>query len=165
MPPLAISPIAVTCPAEIARIGRQARNRTRERDPARRKAVRAWCVGKECSCGCGKPANTPHHPSGDLYKDKWADLSECEPYYHICHHLLHKGYLRCPSCKGWMRPGYEKCWKCRGRPGGKHRIRRHRHPCLKNLGQQRCSEKGVCPHSPRKAAGRCERFAAREART
>ncbi|MCU0651139.1 MAG: hypothetical protein MUC52_02785 [Candidatus Omnitrophica bacterium] len=83
--------ISVTCPAEIARINRQARNRKREKNPVLVAIKRKWCEGKTCSCGCGRPANTPHHPRGELYENDAAyiDPDNWEPYYHICHHRYH----------------------------------------------------------------------------
>jgi len=152
--------IPTTCPAEIARIGRQARNRKRERDPKVRAAVQAWCKGKVCSCGCGKPSNTAHHPTDDLYTTdiRYLNLSEWEPYYHHCHFMLHRGFERCPVCKGWMKAGSEKCSKCRG--WRRRNLRLIRHPCLKNVGQQQCTQKIVCSFSPRKSAG-CGAFVAR----
>lgn len=145
------------CPAEIARVNRQARNRLRERNPAVRALVKAWCIGKICSCGCGRPATTAHHPTDDLYESdiRYLNLSQCEPYYHHCHYMRHRGFERCPACNGWMRQGSEKCAKCRGwRHKNKRKIV---HPCAKNLGQQRCAQKGVCCYSPRKA-GECRAF-------
>lgn len=103
---------SVTNPGAIRAQNRQTRNRKREVSPERKAAVKAWCVGKLCSCGCGKPANCAHHPSDDLYQDEWANLDECEPYNSRCHHLHHKGLERCPSCGGWMKAGAETCFNC-----------------------------------------------------
>lgn len=106
----------VTCPQAIRTANRKARNRKREKKPEVRALVKAWCIGKVCSCGCGRPANTAHHPRGELYESdlRYLNLNECEPYYHTCHHLHHRGLVRCPSCGGWMRQGNEKCAKCQG---------------------------------------------------
>ena len=152
---------ATTCPQEIARIGRQARNRKREKDPALVALKKEWCVGKVCSCGCGRAANTPHHPRGALYENDlvYADPENWEPYYHTCHHNMHKGLVRCPSCGGWMRSGNEKCAKCRGWRYKNRKLIRH--PCDKNLGQQRCRDGRICARSPRKAEG-CDWFVARK---
>jgi hypothetical protein len=157
--------IPTTCPQDIARMGRQARNRKRERDPKVRALVKAWCKEKLCSCGCGKKADTAHHPTDDLYASnyQYLKLDECEPYYHHCHFVRHRGFERCPECHGWMKAGSEKCAKCRG---WRYKNRKHlKHPCFKNVGQQRCTQKIVCPFSPRKApmdppAG-CRAFEAR----
>jgi hypothetical protein len=154
----------VTCPQAISTANRKARNRKREKKPAVRALVKAWCIGKVCSCGCGRPANTAHHP-GELYESdlRYLNLNECEPYYHTCHHLHHRGYIRCPSCGGWMRQGNEKCAKCQGwrRYKDLHRSSGHtRHPCNKNLGQQKCRDGRVCGRSPVKAEG-CDWFVAR----
>ena len=95
---------------------RQAKNRKREVDPALVAIKKQWCIGKVCDCGCGRPANTPHHPKGELYENDpaYADPANWEPYYHTCHHNLHKGLVRCPTCTGWMQPGNEKCYRCQG---------------------------------------------------
>lgn len=105
---------SVISPQNIAKDNRQYNNRKRERNPARRKEVKEWCRGKKCECSptCNRLANTPHHPSDDLYKDEWANLSECIPYNNRCHHNHHKGYVRCPSCGGWMKKGSEMCYTC-----------------------------------------------------
>lgn len=169
----AISPITTTsCPQAIAAANRKTRNRKREQDPAVRALVKAWCVGKVCSCGCGRPANMAHHPTDDLYASdiRYLNLDECEPFFHTCHHNMHHGLIRCPGCGGWMRQGSEKCAKCRGtvrtqkdRNGRIYKSTyKRRHPCLKNLGQQRCREKIVCPYSPRKAPDGCRAFVARK---
>ena len=151
-----------TCQPRIQIENRQARNRKRERNPARRAQVKAWCAGKLCSCGCGQSANTPHHPSDSLYEDEWANLDECEPWKAWCHHLHHKGLERCPVCHGWMKRGREKCWKCE--PHRVHNLRtgHTRHPCGKNEGQQRCKDGRVCARSPAKAEG-CDYFTPRKA--
>jgi len=138
---------------------RQTKNRKRERDPARIAAVKEWCVGKLCTCGCGQPANCAHHPSDDLYEDEWADLSQCEPWQSLCHHKHHKGFVRCPECGGWMKPGREKCSKCEGWVAKRIRQGKSRHPCDHNRGSQRCWRNGqllVCPYSPRTAEARCD---------
>lgn len=120
---------------------RQFRNRKRERNPERRKAVKIWCIGKNCSCGCGRSANTPHHPSDDLYKDEWADLSECEPYYHTCHHMHHKGFARCPVCGKWI-PKDGECWSCKSPEEREAAIyRRERRRRNRNAYQRRQAKK------------------------
>jgi hypothetical protein len=158
--------ISVTCPAEIARINRQARNRKREKNQVLVAIKRKWCEGKTCSCGCGRPANTPHHPRGELYENDAAyiDPDNWEPYYHICHHRYHTGWQHCPTCGKWMRPGSEQCWICAGKPRGKRR-RPPRHPCTHWFSQQTCrTERGikVCPYSAKKAQEQCEQFEKRE---
>lgn len=147
-----MSTITVTNPQEIRKDNRQAHNREREANPERKAAVKAWCEGKTCTCGCGQPANCAHHPTDDLYEDEWANLDECEPWQSFCHHMHHRGFVRCPECSGWMRPGKEMCSKCRGVT--KATRRRHcRHPCPKNRGSQKCafSWSPVCSYSPQRA--------------
>lgn len=151
-----------TCQPRIQIENRQAKNRKREQDPARKAAVKAWCKDKLCSCGCGQPANCAHHPSDNLYDDEWANLDECEPWYSRCHHLHHKGLARCPSCGGWMRAGNEKCAKCQGHRVHNTKMGYVRHPCGKNFGRQRCTERIVCRRSPAKAEG-CDYFIPRKA--
>lgn len=149
---------------------RQAKNRKRERDPKRRAEVKKWCEGKLCTCGCGQPANTPHHPGDNCYADEiWADLRECEPWRHTCHRRYHKGWVRCPQCGGWMKPGFEVCYKCSG--GGKTHTRkkipfRIDHPCQDHRRTGRCGTDngfGQCQYSAKDAEGRCEEFRARKA--
>jgi hypothetical protein len=150
-----IAAIQTTCPQEIAAIYRKATNRRRERQI--RAEVVEWCKGKVCSCGCGRLANLAHHPADDLYilDPIYKDLDNCEPYFHRCHYMMHKEFVRCPGCGGWMKKGSEKCSKCRGwRP----RNKRHtRHPCAANTGSQRCSLNGVCHYSPQKSKN-CRKF-------
>ena len=155
-----MSSITVTCPQRISINNRQANNRAREADPARKAAVEAWCVGKLCTCGCGQPANCAHHPTDDLYQDEWADLSQCEPWQSFCHHMHHRGFERCPECKGWMRKGREKCAKCSGWRKRNQLSGRIWHPCRKNLGRQKCTELIVCSYSPKKARV-CDHFGER----
>lgn len=161
-------PLAVTCPEAIRAQNRKANNRKRERDPERRAIVKAWCVGKTCTCGCGKPANTPHHVSDDLYKDEgaWKDLANCEPYYHICHGLHHKGFERCPVCKGWMRRGSESCYRCRGASYWISPRKKDQFPCNWHRKGQRCLSpirySGICDRSPVTAGG-CDYFMAKVA--
>ena len=167
----AISPLATTCPQEIARVQRQARNRKRERDPELMAMKKKWCEGKVCDCGCGRPADTPHHPFGALYENDsaYADPTNWEPYYHTCHHCMHHGFERCPGCGGWMRPGHEKCAICRGtvtikqkRNGGKYRCtRKDHHPCRFHQIAQRCTVRHICCYSPKRCR-ECERFQERK---
>ena len=133
-----MTPLAVTCPQQIRTQNRKANNRKREQDPERRAIVKAWCIGKLCSCGCGKQANTAHHVSDDLYADEgeYKDLANCEPYYHTCHNNYHKGLERCPTCKGWMARGADRCSKCRGVVWKSSRPRRF--PCGWHRASQRC---------------------------
>lgn len=147
-----MSTISVTCPQEIRKDNRQARNREREANPERKAAVKAWCEGKTCTCGCGQPANCAHHPTNDLYEDEWANLSECEPWQSFCHHMHHNGFVRCAECGGWMRPGKEMCSKCRGVTKATRR-RHNRHPCPKNRGSQKCAFvwAPVCSYSATRA--------------
>ena len=157
---------SVTCPRDIRRINRQAKNRKREKE--NRAAVIAWCEGKKCSCGCGSYADMAHHTSDNLYKDEIAyrDLDNCDPYYHSCHTMHHRGYERCPKCGGWMKRGSEMCYACRKITYGERIVtnqRKVRHPCLKNIGKQRCSEKNLCPHPPAKARS-CAYFKERKKR-
>lgn len=157
--------LAVTCPQAIRIGNRQAQNRKRERDPAQRAAVKAWCEGKTCSCGCGRPANTAHHVADTLYADDVAykDLANCDPYYHTCHRNHHKGLERCPVCKGWMRRGSESCYRCRG--VFRLRPRPDRFPCSWHRRGQRCLSplrySRVCDRSPVKADG-CDYFLVKE---
>lgn len=155
-----MSSISVTCPQAIAAINHKARNREREKDPAVKALVRAWCKGKVCSCGCGKPANTAHHPEGKLYETDliYLDLNNCEPFWYWCHRMMHAGFVRCPECGGWMRRGREKCSKCFG--WKRNRKKPRKHPCLKNSGPQQCRQKCVCPYPPKKAEG-CDHYTAR----
>jgi hypothetical protein len=159
--------ITVTCPQAIRAKNRQANNRKRERDPERRAIVKAWCMGKLCSCGCGMPANTAHHISDDLYADDEAyrDLANCEPYYHLCHRAHHRGYERCPICRGWMRKGSESCYKCRGVVWRSPR-RAGLFPCSWRKNDQRCLSpirfSGVCDRSRMNCTG-CDHFMARVA--
>ena len=148
---------------------RQYDNRKRERTPARRAEVKAWCSGKLCTCGCGRPANTPHHPHDGLYQDEyWADLRECEPWYHQCHHNYHHGLVRCPECGGWMKQGREKCAKCSGWTRTAKKPRHAWHSCGWNRGNQQCSNSArrdrICPYNSRDAPNRCDadHFAARK---
>jgi hypothetical protein len=153
-----MSTLSTVCPQEIATIYRRATNRRREREI--RAEVIEWCVGKVCSCGCGRPANMAHHPTDDMYVTelRYHNLNQCEPYYHRCHYMMHKRFVRCPGCGGWMKEGSEKCSKCRGwRPRNK---RNTRHPCGANTGSQRCSLNGVCHYAPKKAPD-CRKFIAR----
>lgn len=155
-----MSTITVTNPQEIRKDNRQAHNREREQNPARKEAVRIWCTGKLCTCGCGQPANCAHHPTDDLYQDEWADLSQCEPYQSWCHMMHHRGFERCPECRGWMRKGREKCAKCSGWRKRNQPSGRIRHPCRKNVGRQKCTELIVCSYSPKKASA-CDHFGER----
>ena len=142
--------IRTTCPQEIQIHNRKAKNRGRERSIIMRAEVRAWVAGKKCSCGCGRDATTAHHPRGDLYKSEelYMDKSQWEPYYHACHSHLHKGYVRCPECHRWMRPGFDTCYTCRGRPGDKRKKaiyqyrNRSKHPCSHRYKLQVCAMNG-----------------------
>lgn len=156
-----LSPLDCTSPPNIRIANRQEINRKRERDPALIKIKKAWCKGKKCSCGCGRDANTAHHPRGELYESDpvYYDSSQWEPYYSGCHQNLHRGYVKCPSCGGWMKPGKEMCWKCRGKPSGKHRLR---YPCKFRLQLQRCSKRIICPYGYKSAEQQCEIFEKRE---
>jgi len=111
MPP---SDWRVTCPQRIRADTRQDRNRERELNPEQREKRRLWCVGKVCSCGCGRDANTAHHPRGELYETDalYFNLDNCEPYYHICHQKKHEGYVPCEICGTLVKPGYTVCWNC-----------------------------------------------------
>ena len=150
-----------TNPQRIRIDNRQADNRQRESNPDRKAAVKAWCIGKLCTCGCGKPANCAHHPTDDLYGDEWGNLDECEPYTGRCHHMKHKGYDRCPECGGWMKRGSEKCAKCRGWRARNLKKGVVRHPCEDNEGRQVCRTRLVCPYSPQKAEN-CDYFKKRK---
>lgn len=159
--------ISVTCPQRIQIENRQARNRKREKSPAVKAKIAAWVIGKLCSCGCKRPANMAHHPKGELYEtdEAYLNLNECEPYYSSCHHNMHKGLVRCPTCTGWMRPGNDKCFKCQGWRRQNCKKGLLRHPCDHNTGQQQCRRDGqllVCGRSPKKAEG-CDYFKKREA--
>ena len=155
-----MSSIAVTCPQRISINNRQAHNR--ERELQIRAAVIEWCKGKLCTCGCGEPANCAHHISDDLYKDETAyrDLNNCDPYTGGCHKMHHRGFERCPECRGWMRKGREKCAKCSGWRKRNQSSGRIRHPCRKNVGRQKCTERVVCIYSPKKARA-CDYFGER----
>lgn len=155
--------LAVTCPQAIRALNRKTRNRKRERE--NRAAVIAWCQGKVCSCGCGRPANTAHHVADTLYADDEAykDLDNCEPYYHTCHRMHHKGLERCPLCGGWMLRRSESCYRCRG-VARTRSSRPHRFPCLWHRRGQRCLSplrySGICDRSPKTAEG-CDHFMAK----
>ena len=151
-----------TCPQRIRADIRQTKNRKRERTPARRAEVQKWCEGKTCTCGCGKPANTPHHPNDGRYDDEyWADLRECEPWYHICHRNHHKGWIRCPECGGWMRPGFDRCYLCSNH--GKTKTRKPKvpaHPCRSHLMTGRCRKSPIsqqCTFAARNALKDCQK--------
>ncbi len=156
---IAATPYHCTSQPNIRIKNRQKKNRKREADPARKAAVKGWCKGQLCTCGCGQPANCAHHPNDTLYGDEWADLSQCEPWQSFCHHMHHKGFVRCPECGGWMRHGHEMCSKCR-KVSRATRRRHNRHPCPKNLGNQRCafSWSPVCSFSPQRAT-ECDWYA------
>jgi hypothetical protein len=153
--------ITTTCPQEIRKDNRQAHNREREQTPERKAAVKVWCIGKTCTCGCGRPANCAHHPTDDLYQDEWANLDECDPWQSFCHHMHHKGFVRCPKCGGWMRPGKEACSKCRGSTIRKPSIK---HPCDRRKPDQKCARKPgmVCEYSAAKAKTNCSYFKERK---
>ena len=106
---------STTCPQAIRADLRKERNVKRLLKPEQKKARKAWCVGRKCACGCGRDANTPHHPSGDLYEtdERYFNLDNCIPYYHICHGQLHKGYVPCEKCGKLIKPGFTLCWNCR----------------------------------------------------
>lgn len=158
---IAASPYHCTSQPNIRIANRQAKNRKREQTPERKAAVKAWCVGKTCTCGCGQPANCAHHPSDDLYEDEWADLSQCEPWNSRCHHLHHKGFVRCPECGGWMRAGREKCAKCAGWTGKKEHF--NRHSCDRHGAGQICSRSSYrCPYARTKAEKMCDIFEAKK---
>jgi len=149
--------IAVTNPHQIAIDNRQTNNRQREKE--NRAAVIRWCIGKVCTCGCGKPANVAHHVSDELYKDETAylDLANCDPYRAWCHRMHHKGFVRCPVCHGWMREGRDKCAKCSG--WKKHKFIKSHHPCKSHLKSGRCSKSRIgsqCLYSPNKAPVLCK---------
>ena len=151
--------ISVTNPQRIRIDIRQTKNRAREATPARKAEVAAWCVGKKCSCGCGRDATTPHHPSDTLYADEiWADLRESEPWYYKCHSMYHRGFERCPRCGGWMHHGKEYCYK---HDSWKRCKPRGRHPCRFHSGPQKCRKKIACPYPPRKAE-ECNMFEQKE---
>ena len=158
------STASCTNSARIRINNRQARNRRREKE--HRSEVIAWCIGKKCTCGCGQDADVAHHVSDDLYKDDEAylDLANCDPYYHQCHSQHHRGYCRCPKCRGWMKRGREQCAKCEGWRSVNIRLRKIRHPCRFNLGKQKCTLRIACPFTPKKAPTDCNKFQAREMR-
>ena len=162
-----LSPLACTSPDNIRIANRHSRNRRRERDPALVKTKKAWCKGKVCACGCNRPANTAHHPRGELYESDPAyyDPTQWEPYYHNCHRMMHKGFEKCPKCGRWMKPGFEMCWTCRGKPYYGTYRKPSRHPCAKRLRLQVCSDKRICPYSWQKAERQCEHFVKREFKT
>jgi hypothetical protein len=148
-----MSSITCTSQANIAIENHRASQEQICGDPHHQADVDAWVKGKVCSCGCGRPATTPHHPDLNVYgTEEYHDLSLCEPYYWHCHKMLHKGFVRCPECSGWMRPGHEMCSKCRGVTKATRR-RHNRHPCPKNRGSQKCAFAWapVCSYSPKRA--------------
>lgn len=65
---------------------------------------------------CGKKADTPHHPTDDLYAN-YLDLSKCVPFCRRCHTASHKGLVLCPECKEHYLKRENpngKCGKCMG---------------------------------------------------
>lgn len=169
-----MSTIAVTNPQRISIDNRRAKIKARvtKEEKARRKK---WCEGKKCSCGCERDANTPHHTDLTVYENEevYLDLSLCEPYYHRCHHALHKHFVKCPRCGiGWVREGAEHCRHCRTeeekeqsmiRKETMNRRKRmltkrqpayQRFPCGHREAEQACAVKaGRCDRNRQTAAG------------
>ena len=169
------SSLAVTSPDNRRIANRQARNRKRWRGPKWKAAVAAWIPGKKCECDppCGRDAEVPHHPLGKLYEtdELYLDFTNCIPMSGHCHRNLHRGYVRCTKCNGWMQPGRDSCSRCNGNwREGNVKYRRVRHSCQHNIGTQLCARKhsdgllhrSICPHSSRKAEADCEHYKRRE---
>jgi hypothetical protein len=169
----AISPITTTsCPQAIAAANHKQQTAEWWADPAYQAIAADAIRGKPCAY-CGRPATLAHHDEDWMYLTK-------EVYYApenmtsacgSCHRMYRRGLVICPACrKHYIRRTSEKCQWCRGvvrtqkdRNGRAYKSTyKRRHPCLKNLGQQRCREKIVCPYSPRKAPSECRAFVARK---
>jgi len=120
---------SVTCPQAIRADLRKKQNIRRLLKPKQKKERKVWCIGKVCVCGCGRPANTPHHPSGDLYEtdEKYFNLDGCVPYYHICHNRMHKGYVPCEKCGTLIKPCYTVCFNCRDKSSKEESERKKIH--------------------------------------
>jgi hypothetical protein len=158
----AISPITTTsCPQAIAAANHKQQTAEWWADPAYQAIAADAIRGKPCAY-CGRPATLAHHDEDWMYLTK-------EAYYApenmtsacgSCHRMYRRGLVICPACrKHYIRRTSEKCQWCRGvvrtqkdRNGRTYKSTyKRRHPCSKNLGQQRCGERIVCPYSPRKA--------------
>jgi len=107
----AISPTTTTCPAEIARIGRQALHREWWEDPSYQAIAAEAIRGKPCAY-CGRPATLAHHDEDWMYltKEVYYDPQNMTPACGTCHRKYRRGLVICPSChKHYMRRTSEKC--------------------------------------------------------
>jgi len=162
---------ATTCPAEIAQIGRQALHEEWWADPEYIHLTTLWLVGRTCEY-CGRPTTLVHHDSEWMYRTKEAyyDPANWTACCGTCHRMYRKGLVICPVCKKhYILRSSEKCRWCRGlmeisqktgRMYPRSTTYKRKHPCGKNLGQQKCTQKIVCSYSPRKAEG-CGAFVRR----
>ena len=168
--------ILCTSPANIAIENHRIKLNAIYGDKAEKKRRKDWCTGKKCACGCGRDANTPHHPTLDLYKERevYLNLDECEPWYHRCHHSYHKGRVKCPRCgQSWVKEGSVRCGKCiTNEEKEQIRIRKERriklqnklhdrgvrHPCGNREKYQGCKNGGTCNYSWKRARA-CGGFA------
>jgi hypothetical protein len=168
-----MSTLTTTCPAEIARIGRQALHKEWWDDPVYQAIAAKRIEGETCHYCGQRPATLPHHDEDWHYfsKEAYYDPQNMTPCCGTCHRMYRKGLVICPVCrKHYVLRSSEKCRWCRGlmqvsrktgRVYPKSTTYRRRHPCGKNLGQQKCRQKIVCSYPPRKAEG-CHWFVARE---
>jgi hypothetical protein len=143
-------------------------NEERWRDPEYQ-AIEATFLRENPVCEyCGRLSQVAHHDKPEHYRSKEAyyDKRNMTPACYECHSKYRRNLEICPSCLaaghyGYMRGGSLECSRHRGDARGPWVRRQQRytwHTCDKNLGQQRCSDGRVCPHSPRKAEDDCEWF-------
>jgi hypothetical protein len=170
----AISPITTTsCPQEIRAANRKAEHEEWWNDPVYQAIAAKRIEGETCHYCGQRPATLAHHDEDWMYltKEAYYDPHNMTPCCGPCHKHYRRGLVICPACrKHYIRRTSEKCQWCRGtkyicvsHTGRAYKSSyRRRHPCGKNLGQQRCTEKMVCPYSPRKAPDGCRAFVARK---
>jgi hypothetical protein len=160
-----MSTLTTTCPAEIARIGRQALHKEWWDDPVYQAIAAKRIEGETCHYCGQRPATLAHHDEDWMYtKEAYYDPQNMTPCCWPCHEKYRRGLVICPGCrKHYMRRDSGTCQYCRGvavvGKNGKRiaRAYKHKHPCQANIGSQRCSLNGVCPYNPQKAPG-CRKF-------
>jgi len=163
--------LAAVCPQEIRIANHKAQTAEWWADPEYQ-AIAAKRIEGEVCAYCGRPATMVHHDEDWHYftKETYYDPQNMTPCCGTCHRMYRKGLVICPACrKHYILRSSEKCRWCRGlmeisqktgRMYPRSTTYKRKHPCGKNLGQQKCTQKIVCSYSPRKAEG-CGAFVRR----
>jgi hypothetical protein len=169
--------ISCTCQPRIAIENHRAGLRSIWRSRVWRKASGDYKARHPAKCSrCGKEGPIVPGHSGEDYSPEMTESyiqkvrdDQVVPLCPRCNQQEAKGKHPCPSCiakhaadpEHWIRyigQDQEICFHCE-HPEKRKRERPTRHPCLCNIGQQRCRRNGqvlVCPYPPRTAQQRCD---------